>query len=34
MRSTTGASFAYRGEELEISTYEVIASGKSTLGDD
>lgn len=34
MRSTTGTSFAYRGEELEISTYEVIASGKSTLGDD
>ena len=34
MRSTTGASFAYRGEELELSTYEVIASGKSTLGDD
>ena len=34
MRSTTGSSFAYRGEELEISTYEVIASGKSTLGDD
>ena len=34
MRSTTGSSFAYRGEELEISTYEVIASGKATLGDD
>jgi hypothetical protein len=34
MRSTLGTSFAYRGEELEISTYEVIASGKSTLGDD
>ncbi len=34
MRSTAGTSFAYRGEELEISTYEVIASGKSTLGDD
>jgi hypothetical protein len=33
MRSTLGTSFAYRGEELEISTYEVIASGKSTLGD-
>jgi hypothetical protein len=34
MRSTSGTSFAYRGEELEISTYEVIPSGKSTLGDD
>ena len=34
MRSTTGSSFAYRGEELEVSSYEVIASGKSTLGDD
>ena len=34
MRSTTGSSFAYRGEELEISTYEVIASGRATLGDD
>lgn len=34
MRSTTGTSFAYRGDELEISTYEVIASGKSTLSDD
>jgi hypothetical protein len=34
MRSTTGVSHAYRGEELEISSYEVIASGRSTLGDD
>jgi hypothetical protein len=34
MRSTTGVSHAYRGEELEVSSYEVIASGKSTLGDD
>lgn len=34
MRSTTGVSHAYRGEELEISSYEVIPSGKSTLGDD
>jgi len=34
MRSTSGASHAYRGEELEVSAYEVIPSGKSTLGDD
>ena len=34
MRSTSGSSFAYRGEELEMSSYEVIASGKATLGDD
>jgi hypothetical protein len=34
MRSTSGVSHAYRGEELEISSYEVIASGRSTLGDD
>jgi hypothetical protein len=34
MRSNSGTSNAYRGEELEISSYEVIASGKSTLGDD
>lgn len=34
MRSTSGTSFAYRGEELEVSTYEVIASGRATLGDD
>ena len=34
MRSTSGTSHAYRGEELESSSYEVIASGKSTLGDD
>jgi hypothetical protein len=34
MRSTSGASHAYRGEELEVSAYEVIPSGRSTLGDD
>lgn len=34
MRSTSGASHAYRGEELEVSAYEVIASGNATLGDD
>jgi hypothetical protein len=34
MRSTTGVSYAYRGEELEVSAYEVIPSGRSTLGDD
>ena len=34
MRSTSGVSHAYRGEELEVSAYEVIPSGKSTLGDD
>ncbi len=33
MRSTSGASHAYRGEELEVSAYEVIPSGKSTLDD-
>jgi hypothetical protein len=33
MRSTSGASHAYRGEELEVSAYEVIPSGRSTLGD-
>ena len=33
MRSTSGVSHAYRGEELEVSAYEVIPSGKSTLGD-
>ena len=33
MRSTSGSSHAYRGEELEVSSYEVIASGKSTLGE-
>jgi hypothetical protein len=31
MRSTSGVSHAYRGEELEVSSYEVIASGRSTL---
>ncbi|MDB4939436.1 MAG: hypothetical protein JWP87_6408 [Labilithrix sp.] len=31
MRSASGTSHAYRGEELEVSSYEVIASGKSTL---
>jgi hypothetical protein len=34
MRSNTGTSRAFRGEELEPSSYEVIASGKTTLGDD
>jgi hypothetical protein len=34
MRSNTGVSRAFRGEELDPSSYEVIASGKSTLGDD
>jgi hypothetical protein len=33
MRSTSGVSHAYRGEELEVSAYEVIPSGNSTLGD-
>jgi hypothetical protein len=33
MRSTSGTSRAYRGEELEPSSFEVIASGRSTLGD-
>lgn len=31
MKGTIGVSHAYRGEELERSTYEVIASGKATL---
>ncbi|HSO35341.1 MAG TPA: hypothetical protein VLT33_22585 [Labilithrix sp.] len=31
MRSTSGASHAFRGVELEPSSYEVIASGRSTL---
>jgi len=31
MRSTTGASHAFRGVELEPSSYEVIASGRATL---
>jgi hypothetical protein len=34
MRSTAGDARAYRGEELEPSSYEVIASGRSTLGDE
>ena len=34
MRSNSGTSRAFRGEELEPSSYEVIASGKATLGDD
>jgi hypothetical protein len=34
IRSTSGTSHAYRGEELEASSYEVIASGRSTLRDD
>jgi hypothetical protein len=34
MRGSTGTSHAYRGDELEASSYEVIASGRSTLGDD
>jgi len=34
MRSTSGTSHAYRGEELDPSAYEVIPSGRSTLGDD
>jgi hypothetical protein len=33
MRSTSGTSHAYRGEELEVSAYEIIPSGKSTLDD-
>jgi hypothetical protein len=33
MRSTSGASHAYRGDELEVSAYEVIPSGNATLGD-
>ena len=31
LKSSSGTSFAYRGEELEPSSYEVIASGRSTL---
>jgi hypothetical protein len=34
MRSATGASCAYRGEELLPSSYEVIASGRATLDED
>lgn len=34
MKGSLGVSQAYRGEELERSTYEVIASGKSTLNED
>jgi hypothetical protein len=34
MRSTMGVSQAYRGEELEVSAYEVIASGRATLDGD
>lgn len=34
MRSTSGVARAYRGEELEPSSFEVIASGRSTLDDD
>jgi hypothetical protein len=34
MRSTSGTSHAYRGIELEPSSYEVIASGRSTLDED
>lgn len=34
MRSTSGTSRAFRGEELEPSSFEVIASGRSTLDDD
>ena len=33
IRSTSGTAHAYRGEELEVSAYEVIPSGKSTLDD-
>lgn len=33
MRSTSGTSHAYRGEELVPSAYEVIASGRATLDD-
>ena len=34
MRSTSGVSRAYRGEELDASSYEVIPSGRGTLDDD
>ena len=34
MRSAAGTSHAYRGIELEPSSYEVIASGRSTLGEE
>lgn len=33
MRGNTGSVSAYRGEELEPSSYEVIASGRGTLAD-
>ncbi len=33
VKASTGTTRAYRGLELEGSTYEVIASGKSTLDD-
>lgn len=33
LRGSTGAVEAYRGEELESSAYEVIASGRSTLAE-
>ncbi len=34
MRSTSGASRAFRGVELEASMYEVIPSGRTTLDED
>jgi hypothetical protein len=34
MRSTAGTSHAYRGVELEPSSYEVIPSGRSTLDEE
>lgn len=33
MKSSAGSTHAYRGVELDASTYEVIASGRSTLDD-
>ena len=33
MRGSAGTSHAFRGVELEASSYEVIASGRSTLDD-
>jgi len=33
MKATTGVTKAYRGMELEPSSFEVIASGKSTLSE-
>jgi len=33
MKSSAGTTHAYRGVELDASTYEVIASGRSTLDD-